>query len=174
MACEHTLHGLSESVTPLGPSKRGDPEMSLGNEQIVRQAYQVAEDKDVPGWIAAFTEDGTFTDESIEVTYRGPGELGKTVEIYAAAFPDMHRELYRFYTTGDIVVVQLALQGTHLGPLSLPMGTIPPTGKRMDAPCCDVFELEDGKIKRFDCYPSGSIILTQLGVIGDLDAILVH
>ena len=29
----------------------------------------------------------------------------------------------------------------------------PPTGKRTDAPCCDVFELADGKIKRFDRYP---------------------
>jgi hypothetical protein len=51
------------------------------------------------------------------------------------------------------VVVQLALRGTHLGPLHLPDGTLPPTGKRMDAPCCDVFELLDGKIKRFDCVP---------------------
>ena len=38
--------------------------------------------------------------------------------------------------------------------------------------CCDVFELTGGKIKRFDCYPAGSIILTQLGVIGDLSAAL--
>ena len=48
------------------------------------------------------------------------------------------------------------------------------TGKRMDAPCCDVFELSDGKIRRFDCYPSGSVILTQLGVLGPLDAALQH
>jgi ketosteroid isomerase-like protein len=81
----------------------------------------------------------------------------------------MHRELYRVYVTGDIVVVQLALQGTHHGPLSLGDGTLEPTGKRMDAPCCDVFELVDGKIERFDCYPSGTVILTQLGVLGDLD-----
>ncbi len=51
---------------------------------------------------------------------------------------------------------------THLGPLNLPFGTLPPTGKRMDAPCCDVFELTGGKIKRFDCYPQDSVILTQL------------
>jgi ketosteroid isomerase-like protein len=105
---------------------------------------------------------------------RGPGELPEQVENYARAFPDMHRELYHLYVSGDIVVVQLALQGTHLGPLSLPFGTLPPTGKRMDAPCCDVFELADGKIKRFDCYPEGSIILTQLGVIGDLTAALMR
>jgi steroid delta-isomerase-like uncharacterized protein len=148
--------------------------MSRANEQVIRKAYQIAEDKDVAGWIAAFTDDGTFTDESIEVVYRGPDELGKTVEIYATAFPDMHRELFQMYSTGDIVVVQLALQGTHLGPLRLPRGTIPPTGKKMDAPCCDVFEVTDGKIKRFDCYPSGSVVLTQLGVIGNLDAVLKH
>ncbi|GAB3002061.1 nuclear transport factor 2 family protein [Amycolatopsis acidiphila] len=144
----------------------------MDNEQIVRRAYQVAEDKDLEGWVSAFTEDGTFTDESIGVTYRGSKELPITVEVYARAFPDMHRELYQFYGSGDIVVVQLALQGTHLGPLSLPFGTLPATGKRMDAPCCDVFELVGGKIKRFDCYPSGTVLFTQLGVIANISAAL--
>jgi ketosteroid isomerase-like protein len=54
------------------------------------------------------------------------------------------------YADGNVVIVQLALQGTHDGPLQLPFGDLPATGKKMDAPCCDVFELEDGKIKRFD------------------------
>ena len=138
--------------------------MSYDNEAIIRKAYQTAEDQDVAGWIAAFTEDGTFTDESIPYTYRGPEELGKTVEVFAKAFPDMHRELHTFYVVGNIVVVQLHLQGTHTGPLELPTGTIPPTGKRINAPCCDVFELVDGKIKRFDCYNEASVIAQQLGL----------
>jgi ketosteroid isomerase-like protein len=148
--------------------------MTLDNEQLVRKAYQIAEDKDMAGWSAAFTVDGTFTDESIGVTWTGPDELPEQVENYARAFPDMHRELYQVYVSGNIVVVQLALQGTQLGPLHLPAGILPPTGKRMDAPCCDVFELIDGKIKRFDCYPEGTIILTQLGVIDRLGAALTH
>ena len=148
--------------------------MPLDNEQLVRKAYQIAEDKDMAGWSAAFTVDGTFTDMSINVTWTGPDELPEQVENYARAFPDMHRELYQVYASGNIVVVQLALQGTQLGPLHLPAGTLPPTGKRMDAPCCDVFELIDGKIKRFDCYPEGTIILTQLGVIDHLSAALTH
>ena len=146
--------------------------MAFDNEQLVRKAYQIAEDKDMAGWSAAFTVDGTFTDMSINVTWTGPDELPEQVVNYAQAFPDMHRELYKFYVSGAIVVVQLALQGTHLGPLHLPAGTLPATGKRMDAPCCDVFELVDGKIKRFDCYPEASVILTQLGVIGSLGAAL--
>lgn len=148
--------------------------MALDNEQIVRRAYAIAEVKDLQGWVDAFTEDGTFTDMSINTVFRGPDGLPEQVVNYATAFPDMHRELSRVYVSGDIVVVQLALQGTHQGPLNLPYGTLPPTGKRMDAPCCDVFELTGGKIKRFDCYPSGSVILTQLGVLRDLDAALQH
>jgi ketosteroid isomerase-like protein len=93
------------------------------------------------------------------------------VENYGRAFSDMHRELYQVYVDGDIVVVQLALQGTHDGALAMAGGgVLEPTGNRMDAPCCDVFELEDGKIKRFDCYPSGTVILAQLGVLGDLNS----
>ena len=141
------------------------------NQTIIRDAYNLAEVKNISGWINAFTADGTFTDMSTGVTYRGE-TLGDLVEIYGTAFSDMHRELYRFYPSDDVVVVQLALQGTHLGPLHMPGGTLAPTGRRMDAPCCDVFELVDGKIKRFDCYPEGTVILTQLGLIGNLSAAL--
>jgi ketosteroid isomerase-like protein len=143
--------------------------VSAENEQTVRKLYDLAEQKDIAGFVAAFTEDGTFTDKSINVTYRGE-DIGNTVVNYGTAFPDMHRELYQFYSVDNIVVVQLALQGTHRGPLKMPGGTIAPTGKRMDGPCCDVFELVDGKVQRFDCYPSGTVILTQLGVLDNLSA----
>jgi hypothetical protein len=54
----------------------------------------------------------------------------------------------------------------------LPQGILPPTGNRMDAPCCDVFRLEQGRIQLFDCYPLGMVILGQLGVLGNLDSVL--
>jgi ketosteroid isomerase-like protein len=147
--------------------------MTNDNVTVVRNAYGVAERKDLEGWINAFTPDGVFTDNSVGVTYRGRG-LADVVRNYGTAFSNMHRELYQIYADGDVVVVQLALQGTHDGPLQLPFGELPATGKQMDAPCCDVFELKDGKIKRFDCYPEGSIMFAQLGVLSNLDAAMSH
>jgi ketosteroid isomerase-like protein len=144
----------------------------MTNEEFVRHAYATAEVKDLAAWVDCFNPDGVFVDESVGVTYRGPSEVGKPVENYGAAFSDMHRELYDVYVTGDVVVVELALQGTHDGPLSLPQGVLPPTGNRMDAPCCDVFRLENGRIQLFDCYPSGTVILSQLGVLGNLGGAL--
>jgi ketosteroid isomerase-like protein len=81
--------------------------MTSDNEQVVRQAYKIAEEMDMAAWAAAFTENGTFTDESIGVTWQGPSELPEQVENYHRAFPDMHRELYHVYVSGTMVVVQL-------------------------------------------------------------------
>jgi ketosteroid isomerase-like protein len=64
----------------------------------------------------------------------------------------------------DNLRVKVIAERTGLGAIELPTGTVAPTGKRMDAPCCDVFELVDGKIKRFDCYAEGSVIARQLGL----------
>ena len=147
--------------------------MNSDNVAIVRNAYAVAERKDLEGWIKLFTADGVFTDNSVGATYRGRA-LADPVRNYGTAFSNMHRELYHTYADGNVVVVQLALQGIHDGPLQIPFGELQATGKQMDAPCCDVFELEGGKIKRFDCYPEGSVIFAQLGVLNNLNAALRH
>jgi ketosteroid isomerase-like protein len=133
------------------------------NEKIVRAAYETAERRDLEAFIDCFTPDGTLTDQSTAVTYQGR-DVAKTVDVYARAFPDMHRELFRLFEVGDTIIVELALRGTHKGPLALPSGTVEPTGKRIDAPCCDVFRLRDGKIESFNCYPSGTVVMEQLGL----------
>ncbi|WP_431241437.1 ester cyclase [Flavobacterium sp. P21] len=126
--------------------------------------------QNVEKFISLFTEDGTFNDESAGVTYTGKKELGLPVEIYAKAFPDMHRELYDMYVSGDVVVVELSLNGTHKGPLKLPSGTIPATGNRIQTPCRDVFRIKDGKVLSFNCYTAATVLLGQIGVLGNLGA----
>jgi len=141
------------------------------NEKIVREAYRTAEVKDTKAFVSLFTDDGYFWDVSAGVKYYG-NDIGKTVDIYAEAFPDMHRELLKFFVIDDenVVIVELTLNGTQKGPLALPTGSIPPTNKVMSAPCCDVFYLEKGKIKAFHCYNAGTIIFAQLGVLSNLSA----
>src|SRR6202000_915937 len=105
------------------------------NEKLIREVYAVAETKDSKKFASLFTDDGYFYDVSAGVKVYGK-DLGKTVDIYATAFPDMHRELIEFYVKDDenLVVVELTLNGTQKGPLALPVGTIPPTGNTMVTP----------------------------------------
>lgn len=148
-------------------------EIMKTNEEIIRQLYALAEGetKDTDRFVSMFAEDGYFFDVPAGKKYYG-AEIGAPVDAYAATFPDMHRELFEVYVAGGVVTVELALQGTHLGALNLPGGTLKPTGRRMDAPCCDVFHLKDGKITSFHCYNMPSVLLQQLGVLGNLEAAL--
>ena len=49
----------------------------MTNEEFVRQAYAIAETKDIAAWVDCFNPEGAFVDESVGVTYRGPSEVGK-------------------------------------------------------------------------------------------------
>ncbi|HEY1506453.1 MAG TPA: ester cyclase [Stellaceae bacterium] len=145
------------------------------NEEVIRRLYHLADSnsKDTPQFVAQFAEGGYFYDVGAGKKYYG-NDIGLTVEVYATAFPDMHRELYQLYRKGDLVVVELSLNGTHKGDLVLPPGTIPATGKEIHAPCCDVFHLKDGKVVSFHCYVAVPILLQQLGVFMNLQASFRH
>jgi hypothetical protein len=141
------------------------------NEKVIRELYRTAEVKDTNAFVSLFTEDGYFWDVSAGVKYYGH-DIGKTVDIYARAFPDMHRELLQLFVRDDenVVIVELTLKGTHRGPLALPAGDIPATNEVIDAPCCDVFYLENGKVKAFHCYTAATILLAQIGALANLSA----
>jgi predicted ester cyclase len=145
------------------------------NEQLIRRLYHLAEatSKDTQAFVSMFAPGGYFYDVAGGQKYYGD-DIGVTVDVYAAAFPDMHRELDKLYFDGNVVIVELSLNGTHKGDLAMPAGTIPATGKEMHTPCCDVFHIVDGKITSFHCYVAVPIMLAQLGVLMNLGAAFRH
>ena len=138
------------------------------HEEIIRNLYAVAE-KAPKTFRSLFTKNGYWWDVPAGITYRGD-EVARAADIYSAAFPDMHRELSKLYFDGDVVVVELSLNGTHKGDLPMGLGTLGATGKEFHIPCVDVFHVEDGKVSAFDCHYAGTVMLAQLGVLGNLEA----
>lgn len=124
------------------------------NEALVRELYRVAEGKnlDADRFVSLFADDGYFLDMSSGQRWTGKA-VREPVTGLISAYPDMHRELLKIYSTGDdVVVVELRLQGSHKGDLPLPDGVLRATNKKFDAPCCDVWHVKDGKVKSFHCY----------------------
>ena len=141
------------------------------NGEIIRDLYASAEGsaKDTPKFVSLFAKGGYFYDVGAGKKYYD-SDIGYTVDVYATAFPDMHRELYTMYFQNDVVIVELSLNGTHKRDLEIPEGVIVATNKEMHAPCCDVFHLKDGKILSFHCYVAVPILLKQLGIFKNLSA----
>ena len=147
--------------------------MTHDNEAIVRNAYRAAEGDvlDVAGFVGSFAEDGVINlgHAGIEPkrvgqeSYRGE-RLGELVLRIAKLYPDIHRELHRVNVFGDVVAVEPSIQGSFLGPLETPTGTIQPTGAKVDGPCADFWYLRDGTIERFDCYIMFDTTRAQMGL----------
>jgi steroid delta-isomerase-like uncharacterized protein len=135
------------------------------NEELIRRFYCLAEgvSKDTPQLVSMFSDGGYFWNVADGSKYYG-ADTGIPVDVYATAFPDIHRELDNFYFDDNVVIVELSLNGTHKGDLPTSSGTIPATGKVMHTPCCDVFHIENGKITSFHCYLAVTIMLAQLGL----------
>jgi ketosteroid isomerase-like protein len=141
-------------------------EERLGNEEIIRNLYAAAEGqgKDIEKFVSFFSEEGYMCDMPSGTKFRGKA-IGDAIAGFASAFPDVHRELLSIYVAENVVVVELAIRGTHKGELALASKTLAPTGKAIDVPCCDVFHLESGKIISFNCYNSASVMQQQLGLV---------
>lgn len=96
------------------------------NEKIIREAYRLAEGNilDGDGFLALFTEDGSFNDMSTSQTFRGE-QIPQVIAGLARSFPDVHRELLAVHAFGDVVAVELRIQGTHLGGFPTPAERAP-------------------------------------------------
>src|SRR5258708_2086602 len=105
---------------------RRDSQMTHDNEAIVRNASHTAEGNvlDIPGWIGSFTEDGVFNNVTGEESYRGE-HLKDVVIAFGQMFPDVHRELHRVNVMGDVVAIELSIQGTFRVPMDTPPCLIP-------------------------------------------------
>ncbi len=137
----------------------------LGNEEIIRELYVAAEGQgtDTEKFVSMFSDEGYMWDMASGMKFRGKA-IGDSIAGFVSAFPDVHRELLSIYVAENVVIVELAIRGTHKGELHLPSGILAPTGKVIDVPSCDVFHLEGGKIISFHCYNMPSVMLQQLGV----------
>src|SRR6202142_3034764 len=138
----------------------------LDNEKFIRKLYTYAEGQglDAEKFVSMFSDEGYMLDMASGTKFRGKA-IGDSIAALASAFSDVHRELLSIYVTENVVVVELAIRGTHKGELALGSKTLAPTGKAIDFPCVDVFRLEGGKVTSFNGYNLPSVMQQQLGLV---------
>jgi hypothetical protein len=115
------------------------------NLDVVRDVYDAVGQRDLDRVVAALADDIEWIEPDggpYGGTYRGPDavvenvftELGDEFEEFAVE-PD------RFLVDGDTVVALVTHRGTHAE-----------TGEHFEAPIADVWDLENGKVARFQHY----------------------
>ena len=122
-----------------------------------------------PEWLektlAAFAADSTFTNVPLGITLPGRDGYKQFVMFFAEAFPDSKIEITNLFATEDQVVLEYTGRGTNTGPLHLPMGDVPATGRQGELRICDVTQARDGKIISYHSYYDTMTLLQQLGLV---------
>jgi predicted ester cyclase len=84
---------------------------------------------------------------------------------FVRALPDSRMEVTAIIESGNWVVVEGAYSGTHTGPLGTPQGEVPPTGRSLKLPLCDVIEVAAGRITQIRAYYDQMTFAAQLGLL---------
>jgi len=69
--------------------------------------------------------------------------------------------------SGDVVCIELSIQGTFLGPFQTPVGPIQPTGAKIDFPTADFWYLRHARSRCSTCHIAFTTMFAQLGVQPD-------
>ena len=144
------------------------------NLAVVLRAYHDGEGDslDPQGFRDLFAADGVLNgigDVEGQTSLRGT-QLSGLIVFLSQFLPDIHRELKQITVSGDVVSIELAIQGTFRGPFQTPAGVIQPTGARIDFPTADFWYLRNGKIEVFDCHIAFTTLFAQLGILPDYAA----
>jgi ketosteroid isomerase-like protein len=103
----------------------------------------------------------------LQVTTRSAAEWAAGHQAFAAAVPDTRNTITRCVQDGDDFAVEGHGRGTHTGPLQLPQGTIPATGRQYEMQFCALGRLRGDRISEVHIYFDMMSVMAQLGLVPD-------
>ena len=136
---------------------------------VARQHYELYNARDLDRATATLiAADTEWVNVPTGETFRGPEGYRRFIQGWSRAFPGSRVENLRIAGSDDVIVAEFRGRGSHTGPLITPAGVLPPTGRMMDMPFCEVMEVRDGKIRRARLYFDSATLMRQLGVVPQL------
>lgn len=98
-------------------------------------------------------------------TFAGAADATAYFDCLITAFPDLHLHVWSKVTSGELLVDEWTLTGTHTGPFLLRDGsTLPATGRLVTLRGCEVAAVEDGRVISLRMYFDQTDFMNQLGV----------
>jgi predicted ester cyclase len=109
---------------------------------------------------AVYTDPVTINGLSLDL-----GQLVGLVRTAQATYGDVERQILDVAEGDSKLAVAFVLRGHYVGPLRTVLGTVPPSGRRIEMRIIDILTLVDGRISNV------WMTADELGVLASLDAI---
>jgi steroid delta-isomerase-like uncharacterized protein len=140
----------------------------MSGDTVVRQYVEAANRKDPSGFAALFAEDAVIHDPFFPEPTKGRPAVQALLEGVLRAFPDMNwQQVGAVIEAGDRVAFVVMVEGTNDGPLAMPGGEMPATGRQMSYEAAVFWTLgSDGLITEERSYFDATGVAAQLGMTG--------
>lgn len=101
----------------------------------VAQHLASAFNKHDPSEFAAkYTENALVYDPFYPEPISGRAAIQQDINDLMRAFPDAHSDVEKVLAEGETAAIKVEMTGTHKGPLTLPEGEVPATGRKISLP----------------------------------------
>jgi steroid delta-isomerase-like uncharacterized protein len=135
---------------------------TITTETIIKEWYDAWNSHDGEKVSRFYTDDCIYEDMGSGRVYRGPQEVGASVEDMTTSFPDFKLEAKQSINTGNWSASEWVLTGTFAHS-NIP--NMPATGKSFSVRGASVCELRDSKIRRHSDYWNMATFLQQVGLM---------
>lgn len=139
----------------------------MSEQENIKAAQAIYDALNSHDWSKA---DPYFDDNLLSEHPGMPGPLSLTqnkalLESNWPAFPDLKYEVLLTVAQGDYVVTHWKATGTHTGPLQMPSGAIPPTGKHVTLMGSSTEQVKNGKVVHSWSFYDMASMMGQLGLL---------
>lgn len=136
-------------------------------KNTVLKALNAFNRHDATAFAALYTSDAVVYDPMYPEPLRGREAIRRDAEAFCRTFPDVHCDLQgEVLEGGDWAAFQLRMTGTNQGPLAMPQGEQPATGRKVETELAIFCQLgQDGLIRSEHRYIDMLGILAQLGLM---------
>ncbi len=140
----------------------------MSADRVVRQYVETFNQKDPSGFAALFAVDAVLHDPFFPEPTKGRDAIQSMIEGIVRAFPDMAwKQLGDPIDAGGRVAFVLSVSGTNDGPLAMPAGDLPATGKAITYEAAVLWTISsDGLIAEERSYFDATGVAAQLGLTG--------
>jgi len=132
---------------------------------VANEFIEAFNDADWGRFAATCSPDVVYEEKGSNRTVRGLDGVLEAAKGWRAAFPDVRGKIFNTTAAGTTAALEITWIGTHSGPLELPSGTLPATGKAVEFYGVQIFIVEGGKVAHMRHYLDLLTMLTQVGAI---------
>lgn len=140
--------------------------MSNSNSALVHQLYERFGRQDLAAATELIADDFEWQVMPFGQRFVGRAGFAESFNNFAVPFAGARIDVKQTIACEDTVVVEYDFIATHTGELMTPAGPLPPTGRDVNLPGCELYTMRDGKITRLHTYFDAATMMQQLGILG--------